>query len=118
MSTTTVTWVTPAAQPPPGQPEINYAPNYDNWQARASRRLAAGNLPSKVPEGFPEQLTGDVVWQGANLAESYDWTYVLNAEQLAEIDRAVAHFKCWCTSHEANMNITREKRFPFEFYGY
>ncbi|KAK7211324.1 hypothetical protein V2G26_018502 [Clonostachys chloroleuca] len=93
MSTTTVTWVTPAAQPPPGQPEINYAPNYDNWQARAARRLAAGNLPSKVPEGFPEQLAGDVVWQGATLAESYDWTYVLNAEQLAEIDRAVAHFK-------------------------
>lgn len=118
MSTTTVTWVTPAAQPPPGQPDINYAPNYDNWQARAARRLAAGNLPSKVPEGFPAQLTGDVVWQGANLAESYDWTYVLNAKQLAEIDRAVAHFKCWCTSHKANMKIIREKRLSFEFYGY
>ncbi|CAH0022212.1 unnamed protein product [Clonostachys rhizophaga] len=101
MSTTTITWVTPAAQPPPGQLEINYAPNYDNWQAHAARCLATGNFPSK----------------GATLAQSYDWTYVLNTEQLAEIDRAVAHFKCWCPSHRANMNITREENFPFEFDG-
>lgn len=95
MSSTTVTWVTPAAQPPPGQPDINYAPDYDKWQARAARRLAEGGLPTKVPEGFPEQLTGDVVWEGATLAETYDWTYVLSEEQLAEIDQAVAHFTCW-----------------------
>lgn len=93
-TTTTVTWVTPAAAPPPGQPDINYAPDYDNWQARASRRVAEGNLPSELPEGFPEQLTGNTVWDGATLSERYDWTYVLNDEQLAEIDRAVAHFQC------------------------
>lgn len=94
MSTTTITWVTPPALLPPGQPDINYAPNYDKWQARTARRLAAGNLPSKLPEGFPEQLTGDVVWEGATLAETHNWTYVLNAEQLAEIDQAMAHFQC------------------------
>lgn len=99
MSTTTtasssVTWVTPPARPPPGQPDIDYAPDHGNWQARANRRLAEGNLPTKVPEGFPEQLTGDGVWDGATLAETYEWTYVLNEGQLAEIDRAVAHFKC------------------------
>lgn len=93
-TTTTVTWVTPAAQQPPGQPEINYAPDYDNWRARVTRRLAEGNLPSKVPEGFPTQLTGPTVWEGATLANTYDWTYVLNVEQLAEVDRAVAHFQC------------------------
>ncbi|UPL03021.1 hypothetical protein LCI18_013955 [Fusarium solani-melongenae] len=92
-TTSTVTWVTPAACSPPGQPEINYAPDYDNWQARVKRRLAEGNLPGRVPEGFPERLIGDVVWDGATLAETYDWTYVLNDEQLAEIDQAVAHFK-------------------------
>lgn len=91
---TTVTWVTPPAEAPPRQPDINYAPDYDKWQARAARRVAAGGLPTRVPEGFPEQLTGDLVWEGETLADTYDWTYVLSPEQLAEIDAALAHFKC------------------------
>ncbi|ORY61788.1 TfdA family taurine catabolism dioxygenase TauD [Pseudomassariella vexata] len=94
MSTTqTVTFVTPKAPAPPGQPDIEYAPDYDKWQARAARRLAAGNLPTSVPDGFPEQLTGNMVWEGQTIAETYDWTYVLSDDQLAEIDRAVEHFK-------------------------
>ncbi|KAF4123821.1 Taurine catabolism dioxygenase TauD, TfdA family [Geosmithia morbida] len=92
-ATSTVTWVTPAAKPPPGQPDIAYAPDYDNWQARVARRLADGNLPTSVPEGFPDKLEGDLVWEGSTLAETYNWTYSLNSEQLAEIDGAVAHFK-------------------------
>lgn len=92
-TTDPVTWVTPAARPPPGQPDINYVPDHENWQARANKRLAEGKLPTQVPNGFPEQLTGPTVWDGATLAETYDWTYVLNVEQLAEIDQAVAHFK-------------------------
>ncbi|CCF38092.1 TfdA family Taurine catabolism dioxygenase TauD [Colletotrichum higginsianum] len=92
-TTSTVTWVTPAAKQPPGQPEINYAPDYDKWQARVARRLSQGNLHTKLPDGFPSQLTGPMVWEGETLAETYDWTYVLNAEQLAEVDRAVAHFQ-------------------------
>ena len=93
-ATSTVTWVTPRTEAPPGQPDIDYAPDHDKWQARAARRVAAGGLQDKVPEGFPDELTGDLVWDGNVLAESYDWTYVLNQEQLAEIDRALAHFKC------------------------
>lgn len=94
MSTATVTWVTPRSAAPPGQPDIDYAPDYDKWQARAAKRVAAGDLDSKVPDGFPEQLTGDLVWDGKTLSQAYDWTFVLNTEQLAEIDRALAHFKC------------------------
>lgn len=87
-------YVTPAPLPPPGQPDITYPPDYDKWQARAQRRIAAGGLPTRVPEGFPDQLTGNMVWEGETLAETYDWTYVLSPDQLAEIDNAVAHFKC------------------------
>ncbi|KAL4921861.1 hypothetical protein BDW62DRAFT_218502 [Aspergillus aurantiobrunneus] len=90
---TTVTGVTPPAEAPPLQPDINYAPDYDKWQARAARRVAAGGLPSKVPEGLPEQLAGDMVWEGETLAETYDWTYVFSSEQLVEIDQALAHFQ-------------------------
>ncbi|KAI0469651.1 TfdA family taurine catabolism dioxygenase TauD [Xylariaceae sp. FL0804] len=90
-----VTWVTPAARPPPGQPDISYAPDHAKWQARTARRLAAegDKLPSRLPSGFPEQMAGPMVWEGATLAETYDWTYVLSADQLREIDEAVVHFK-------------------------
>lgn len=85
---------TPTAAPPPGQPDIQYAPDYAKYEARGARRVQAEKLPTSVPEGFPDQLHGDMVWEGETLAETYDWTYVLNEGQLAEIDEAVKHFKC------------------------
>lgn len=85
---------TPTAAPPPGQPDIEYAPNYAKFQARSERRLKTETLQTSVPDGFPEQLSGDMVWEGNELAETYDWTYVLSEEQLIEIDAALKHFKC------------------------
>ncbi|RYP61397.1 hypothetical protein DL769_007720 [Monosporascus sp. CRB-8-3] len=87
------TFVTPAAVPPPGQPDISYAPDFAKYQARVSRRLKAGNLPQDLPLGFPNELKGDLVWDGKTLAETHNWTYSLVPDQLAEVDRAVAHFK-------------------------
>ncbi|CAG9954286.1 unnamed protein product [Clonostachys rosea f. rosea IK726] len=88
---------TPAAQPPPGQPDIAYHPDWDKYQARAARRTQTEDLPKTLPEGFPKELKGDLVWEGETIAQQYDWTYVLSADQLAEIDSALAHFKA--TSH-------------------
>lgn len=85
---------TPTAVPPPGQPDIQYAPDYEKYLARGARRVQSEKLPKSVPEGFPEQLTGDLVWEGETLSKKYDWTYRLNEAQLAEIDNAVKHFKC------------------------
>ncbi|KAI0115864.1 TfdA family taurine catabolism dioxygenase TauD [Nemania sp. FL0031] len=93
MSTATITSTVPIALAPPGQPDISYHPSYEKWQARIARRLKEGSLPKVVPEGFPEKLTGDLVWEGQTVANTYNWTYVLSPEHLAEIDQAVAHFK-------------------------
>lgn len=85
---------TPAALPPPGQPDIAYHPDWEKYQARATRRAKLENLPKTLPDDFPAELKGSLVWEGATLAQSYDWTYVLSADQLKEIDDALAHFKC------------------------
>lgn len=85
---------TPTAAAPPGQPDIQYAPDYAKYQARGARRVQTEELPTSVPEGFPDQLEGKMVWEGETLADTYDWTYVLKEDQLAEIDEAVKHFKC------------------------
>lgn len=85
---------TPAAQPPQGQPDISYHPDWEKYQARVARRTQTDNLPKTLPDGFPKELKGDLVWEGESLAQEYDWTYVFSADQLAEIDNAVTHFKC------------------------
>lgn len=85
---------TPAAQPPPGQPDITYHPDWNKYQARVARRTQTEDLPKKLPEGFPKELKGDLVWEGGTLAQNYTWTYVFSAAQLAEIDDALAHFNC------------------------
>ena len=89
---------TPAARPPPGQPDIAYAPDWEKYQARAARRAKLEGLPKTLPDGFPSELKGSLVWEGETLAKDYDWTYVLSAEQLREIDDALAHFRCMYTS--------------------
>lgn len=78
----------------PGQPDIAYAPDFEKYQARTARRLAEGNIQKTLPERFPKELTGDLVWEGETLADAYDWTYVLSDEQLEEIETALQHFKC------------------------
>lgn len=88
-----ISFPTPVAEAPPGQPDIHYAPDYAKYQARATRRVTTETLPKSVPKGFPEQLQGDMVWEGETL--TYDWAYVLSEGQLAEIDEAVKHFKGW-----------------------
>lgn len=93
MSATATLTKTPVAGPP-GQPDISYVPDPLKWQARAERRVKAGGLPSTVPDGFPEQLTGDLVWEGETVANRYDWTFVLNDVQLNEVAAAVNKFKC------------------------
>ncbi|KAH3964411.1 hypothetical protein HBH98_117340 [Parastagonospora nodorum] len=84
---------TPAAQPPPGQPDISYHPDWNKYQARVARRTQTEELPKNLPEGFPKELKGDLVWEGETLAQNYTWTYVFSADQLADIDNALAHFK-------------------------
>ena len=96
MSAAVLSHATPAAlRPgPPGQPDITYAPDFEKYQTRVATRLSKGGLASTLPVGFPEELRGDLVWEGETLPETYDWTFVLNEEQLGEIEKALTHFKC------------------------
>ena len=76
------------------QPTISYNPDFDQYQARTKLRLRTEPLQKQsLPEGCPEQLVSDLVWEGEKLAETYDWTYVLNPEQIKELEGALEYFK-------------------------
>ena len=77
------------------QPDIQYAPDFTKYKARAKRRQE-NEVPKAqlLPEGFPQQLSSDLVWEGSTL-QNYDWNFTLTQEHLEELEQALAHFKCW-----------------------
>lgn len=91
MSGTTTETLTLAG--PPGQPDISYSPNLENYQARTQRRLQTEDLPRTLPDGFPQKLESSLVWDGATVSESYQWSYQLTEADVDEIHRALEHFK-------------------------
>lgn len=104
---------------PPGQPDIEYAPDPDKFLARTQRRRETEKLEQSLPSGFPTKLESDLVWDGKDLAEKYDWNYVLTDADIEEIENALKHFKCISlgfeftftprhADHRAAINSTRE----------
>lgn len=79
---------------PPGQPDISYTPDFEKYLARVQRREKHEKLNMSLPPGFPTKLESDLVWDGANIGDKYNWTYELNAEELEDIENALHHFKC------------------------
>lgn len=77
------------------QPDIQYAPDFTKYEARVKRRQE-NEVPKlqRLPDGFPRQLSSDLVWEGSTL-QDYDWTFTLTQEHLEELEQALAHFKCW-----------------------
>lgn len=79
------------------QPDIQYAPNREKYENRSKLRLQGEELAKSLPPGFPSKLTGDLVWEGSDVAGRYDWVYALNSEELEEVEAALNHFKCAST---------------------
>jgi len=88
---------------PPGQPDIGYTPDLDKYLARVKRRKEYEKLDTSLPPGFPASLDSDLVWDGAEIQEKYNWTYELDAEELEDIENALRHFKCECSFRQSRI---------------
>ena len=76
-------------------PDIDYKPDFEKFQARTKLRLQNEDLKNvRLPIGFPQRLESDFVWEGDDLAEKYDWTYVLTEADVEELEDALTGFKC------------------------
>lgn len=84
------------------QPDIQYHPDYDKYTDRSRRRKATESLPRRVPEGFPEQLSSPLVWEGKDVEQREDWIFRLNDDQLDEIDAALKGFKGGYRAYRGN----------------
>lgn len=77
----------------PVQPEIQYHPNLEQYQARTRLRKETGSLQTSLPAGFPQKLVSPLVWEGKDVEKRSDWIYQLSDAQLDEIDVALKSFK-------------------------
>ncbi|KAJ5612642.1 hypothetical protein N7510_005836 [Penicillium lagena] len=77
----------------PAQPEIQYHPNLEQYQARTRLRKETESLQTTLPAGFPQKLVSPLVWEGKEVEKRSDWIYQLSDAQLDEIDAALKSFK-------------------------
>lgn len=77
------------------QPDIEYHPDEAKWRARTAQRFAENPNLAKVPlpEGFPKQVEGPIVWEGSDWVHEDQWVYNLSSTELEEIHNALHHFK-------------------------
>jgi len=77
----------------PTQPDIQYHPDYEKYQARSQRRKDTEDLSTILPDGFPQQLSSTLVWEGKDVEKRDDWILRLNEAQLDELDQALKSFR-------------------------
>lgn len=91
---------------PVGQPDIEYTPDYNKYLARAKFRQENEKLETNLPPGFPPKLDSELVWDGNDLAESYNWNYQLSVEDLNEIKSALQFFKgCYSVPNSIKSHV-------------
>ncbi len=94
-TSTTIPMATATVSLPTAQPDISYTPDFDKYQARTQRRLVTEKLDlQSLPVGFPSKLESDFVWDGESITGNYEWVYKLSEKEIAEVEDALAHFKC------------------------
>ncbi len=73
--------------------DINYAIDEAKYKERSERIVAAGNLPTSVPAGFPSSVSGPLVWTGGDFKNDTEYVLPLWNDDVEEIKSALKHFK-------------------------
>ncbi|KAL4975015.1 hypothetical protein BDW66DRAFT_167438 [Aspergillus desertorum] len=73
--------------------KIGYEFDEIAYKKRVQASLAAGNLPRKVPAGWPTQLSGPLVWDRGDFPDENEYVYYLTDKDKIEISDALETFK-------------------------
>jgi hypothetical protein len=72
---------------------IGWQPDYETYLARNAARLRVGGFSASLPDGFPEEMKGDLVWSGTHNIDEARYTFHLQDFQKTEVYEALQHFK-------------------------
>ena len=104
----------------PVRPEISWIPSLDVFTDRVERLQALyPNRRTTLPRGWPTEVNTERTWAGADFKSEDDFVLHFSAEDVAEIEAGLAHFKGKCAvcpfpspllSHTSSLP---KKPFPF-----
>ncbi|KAK3940280.1 hypothetical protein QBC46DRAFT_314019 [Diplogelasinospora grovesii] len=76
------------------RPNIDWFPSYKVYKDRVERLAALyPNRPTTLPAGWPSQVNAERTWSGSDFASENDYIVHLSADDITEIEGALAHFK-------------------------
>ncbi|KAK3682996.1 hypothetical protein B0T22DRAFT_472373 [Podospora appendiculata] len=73
--------------------DIGYEVEEQKYLTRASARVKAGGLPTTVPDAWPTELKGPLVWTSDSFKDETEYVYTLTAEDKTELLSALESFK-------------------------
>lgn len=76
--------------------KIGYEFDEIAYRKRVQASLAAGNLPTQVPAGWPTKLSSPLVWDKGDFPDETEYVYYLTDEDKIEISNALETFKGSC----------------------
>lgn len=75
-----------------GQPDIDYYPNFENFQKRSRRNVEAAPLKG-LPTGFPETLKTPAAWEPSIEQDESKWIFHVAVEEIEEVLGAMHYFE-------------------------
>lgn len=73
--------------------KIGYEVDEIAYRNRVQASLAAGNLPTEVPAGWPTQMSGPLVWDRGDFQDEAEYVYYLTDQDKLEVSNALETFK-------------------------
>lgn len=78
---------------PEANADIGYDVDEAKYLARGAARIKAGGLEKSVPEGWPQSVSGPLVWKEGDFKDETQYVYMLTEDDKAEIVKALEYFK-------------------------
>ncbi len=72
---------------------IGWQPDYETYLAREAARLRVGGFSTSLPDAFPREMRGELVWSGTRNIDEAQYTFHLQDFQKTEVYEALKHFK-------------------------
>jgi hypothetical protein len=72
---------------------IGWQPDYEKYLAREAAKHRVGGFSTSLPDGFPREMRGDLVWSGTRDIDEDQHTFHLQDFQKTEVHEALKYFK-------------------------
>jgi hypothetical protein len=77
------------------RPDIEWIPSERTYLERVERlKTVANEQPKFIPDGWPKTIDSPRAWTASDFESAADYVMQFTSDDIAEIETALAHFKC------------------------